>query len=452
MRILLIKPRTFLESSVISSAESLLPPLGILYIAAMLKKNKHTVKFVDLDFDEQKLEHMIHAFKPDWVGITSSSPSFPYAMGAVRRIKAATSVPVVFGGVHVTSVGPKLLEKYPEIDFLVMGEGEYAMRDLVAGKDPSSIPGVCFRSPTGIVAKEMTFVDNLDDIPVPARELTRQYAYRDSPLYRRSEAHATILFSRGCVHKCIFCDYHTRGKPRFRSAHAILAEMSKLYRQGITDFRVLDEFFTMNRPLVKKICEGILKRKLKVSWNCQTRADGLDEEMIILMKKAGCWNIQIGVETGSPRVMEKIHKQLDFKRVEETVRLLRKHGLFIVCFFMMGFPFETRKDIEMSIAFARKLDPDMVTFSMVTPFPATDLWLVSGLDQFDEPTLRKLGIFSDKSYFLKKIDMAKMFHKAIHTFYFRPISILRLLGEATLHGTVRRRIDYMRALMQGAAI
>jgi len=449
MKVLLIKPKTKLESSVISKAESLLPPAGLLYIASSLRKANHTVEFLDMDFD-CNLQGILDSFKPDWIGITSTTPSFPYAMEVVKKLKSMTSVPIVLGGVHASSLGGRLLEKYKHLDFVVRGEGEQAMVDLVDGKPPASIPGVCYRNNDQIIEKDMTYIDDLNTLPFPARDLTFKYKYRDSPLYRRTEKHATILFSRGCVHKCIFCDYQTRGRPRFRSAENILTELKEAYAQGLSDFRILDEFFTMNRPLVKAICEGIVESGMKITWNCQTRADALNEEMIIMMKKAGCWGIQIGVETGSPRVMELIHKKLDLNKVPDVVKLLKKHGMFTTCFFMIGFPFETMEDIEKTISYSRALDCDMVTYSRVTPFPATDLWPLSGLDEFDETTLKKLGIFSNEGYFLKELDLPKIFSRAIRSFYWRPKIFYRLLKEACLHGSFKRRIEYLQVLLQGS--
>lgn len=449
MKVLLIKPKTRLISSVISKAESLLPPLGLLYVASSLRKAGHSVEFIDMDFD-CNLKKVLDEFKPDWLGMTSTTPSFPYAMEVARKLKSMTKVPLVLGGVHASSIGGRLLEKYEALDYVVKGEGEYAMVDLVNGKPPAEIAGVCYRDNGKAVEKDLTYIEDLNALPFPARDLTFKYNYRDSPLYRRNENHATILFSRGCVHRCIFCDYQTRGRPRFRSAENILTELKEAYAQGFSDFRILDEFFTMNRPLVKEICEGILANRMKITWNCQTRADALTEDMIIMMKKAGCWNIQVGVETGSPRVMEKINKKLDLNKVPDVVKLIKKHGLFSVCFFMIGFPFETMEDIEMTIKYSRNLDCDMVTYSRVTPFPATDLWPLSGLDEFDEETLKKLGIFSNEVYFLKELDLPKIFSRAIRSFYWRPKIVYRLLKEACMYGSFKRRREYVQVLLQGS--
>ncbi|MGV8150752.1 MAG: B12-binding domain-containing radical SAM protein [Candidatus Woesearchaeota archaeon] len=452
-KVLLIKPKTYLESSIISSAESVLPPLGILYIGAAIKKAGHKTLFVDLDLESQPIESFIEKFNPDWIGMTSTTPSFPYAMEIARRIKKISSAPIVLGGVHGTSVGAKLLEKYPEIDFIIKGEGEQSIVDLIEGKSFEKIPGLCYKDTSGVIfEKNLAFINDLNSLEFPDRTLIEKYEYRDSPLYRRTDKHSTILFTRGCVYKCIFCDHQTRGNARFRSADNILKELKSEYERGINDFRILDEFFTMNKPLVKKVCQEIIDSKMKITWNCQTRADALDEDMIILMKKAGCWNVQIGVETGSKDVMEKIHKKLDLDRVVETCKLLKKHEIFTVAFFMMGFPFETKEDIQKTVSFAKKIDPHMVTFSMVTPYPATELWPISGLDEFDEATLKSLGIFSNKNYFLKDVDMTSTLSRAIRDFYFRPKAASRLFKEACLHGSLKRRSQYLKSLIQGSTL
>ncbi|MEM4259848.1 MAG: radical SAM protein [Candidatus Woesearchaeota archaeon] len=419
MKVLLIKPKTLLEASIVSEAESIVSPLGLLYMGVVLKKEHHKIKFIDLDLEEKPIEDIVHSFKPDWIGITSTTPSFPYAIDYARRIKKITNTPIVIGGVHATGVDSKLLDKYPEIDYIVRGEGKWAMRGFVAGKNPELIDGVCFRKNNTVINKEITFINDLNTLPIPDRSLAKEYEYRDSPIYRRKNKHSTMLFSRGCMYKCIFCDYQTRGKPRFRNAENIIKEIKQEYAKSITDFRIMDEFFTMNKTLVKKVCNQIIKDGMKISWNCQTRADVLDEDIIILMKKSGCWCVQIGFETGSPAFMERINKRLNLEKVKETCKLLKKHKIFTVVFFIIGSPFETKKDINMTLKFARTLDTELVTFSMVTPFPATDLWAESKLDDFDKPTLKRRGIFSNKGYFLKNINMEKPLSKAIRTYCFR---------------------------------
>jgi radical SAM superfamily enzyme YgiQ (UPF0313 family) len=449
MRVLLIKPTMRIDSQVIPfAAESILPSMGILYLASMLEKNNHQVKVYDQDVEDTPIIDIIDKFNPDYIGITATTPQFPNAIKVANEIKILrNNIIIVIGGTHVTCVGPKILEKYICFDYLLMGEGEFAMTDIVNGKAPETIEGLCYRANGSVVYKTPVYIENLDDLPYPSRHLLDYSKFKDSPIYSRSlKNHGSLLFSRGCLYKCIFCSHKIKGKVRFRTAKNILGEIEILYKQGITDFRILDEFFTMNKIVTREVCEAIISNKWKITWNCQTRADSLDEKTIKLMKKAGCWCIQIGVETGNKDTMKYINKNLDLEKLIEQVKMIRKNKIFVVAFFMIGFPGETKQTIQDTIDYSKKLDPDMATFSIVTPYPATDIWTTSGLDELDETTIKNLGFYYNKNYFVKDVDLSMMYSLAVKSFYLRPKIVYRLIKEGVFHGDLGRRYNYIKVL------
>lgn len=437
MKILLVKPLSLHPGSLVSAGESILPPLGLLYIAAFLR-DAHEVKILDLDVNPG-LEDSIPGFSPDFLGLTSLTHQFPEALKIAGKAKELSpGIQVVLGGPHASACPSHILKKYEVFDYCIVGEGEQAFMNLIEGRENS--PGICSRKNCEAFAKPVAIPD-LDALPFPARDMLKASGYHDSPIYHRRSPHATILFSRGCPYSCIFCastkEYRTRSPENF------VSELEMLYRQGIRDFRILDECFSLNLQKVRELCELILRKGLRISWNCQSRADLLDRETLKLMKRAGCYNLQIGVETGSRKTMERIGKRLNLEEIPGTVKMIRESGLTALTFFILGFPFEELSDIRETIEFASRLDVDFVSFAFATPYPGTPLWESSGIDLDDLNSLSGLVLYSPHSSRLDSPTLLELYKMANRKVYLRPRMILRILKEG-LKGDRQRISRYFR--------
>lgn len=443
MKVLLIKPHTRSPDAPRSMLKgmSILPPLGLLYIASDLERNGHSVRIFDFDVEKRSLLDILNDI--DMVGITSLTPQFPEVVKIATEVKKFDkNIKIVLGGPHATAVAPQIIQNFDVFDYVVRGEGEIIMSKLASGE--RQIQGVCHKNN---INNGMFFVEDLNALSFPARHLVNLKKYKESPFFHRSDPHTTFLSSRGCVFQCIYCDYATRGPCRARSPENVLAELKLLHEEGIRDLRILDECFTAYRKNAQIICELMIKEGLDFSWNCQTRADALDEKTIELMHKAGCYNIQIGVETGSERIMKLINKKLDYNIVRKAIRMAHSYGIRIYGFFMLGFPSETKEDMEKTIEFAKSTDFDMVTFSIVTPYPATKLWEDAGLkSELDLDFLKGLDFYSPKKPFFNVGDMEEIFKEAVRGFYFRPKIALGLLSEVLTKGSIKRRAEYVKFL------
>ncbi|MBI4043505.1 MAG: radical SAM protein [Candidatus Diapherotrites archaeon] len=445
-KVLLVYPSFSFEGSLVEDAESTMPSIPLLYIAGNLV-SEHEVRYLDMNLSKKPIEDELQAFNPDFVALTSYAVNFPEAVRVAKSIKSNNlNTKIILGGHHALQCGRQIVEQYPEFDFVLRGEGEFSFRDLVNGKSPLEIPGLLFKANNQVIDNGSAMVPNLDSIQFPAREIVDPKDYSESPIYYLNEPHTFLLSSRGCIHECTFCDYANKDPLRGRSAENVLAELRVMQRQGYKDFRIIDELFSYSKPRVKQICEGMAKEKMDFSWHCQTRADLLDDEMLDKMAGAGCFSIQMGVETGSQRVMDKIKKRLTLETVQKGVDMVKSHGMKAYGSFMLGFPFETDEERYQTIEFAKSLNLDMAFFSIVTPLPGTELWKESGLDAMNNDDLKKLRIFTPEGSFVEKEKIQKVHRDAVKGFYLRPKTALKILADATLNGATRRRTRYLKFL------
>lgn len=426
-KVLLIKPHTYHPNSFVENIEAIHPPLGLISIASMIK-NDHDVTILDLDTSKKQLEDAVKEIDPDIIGITAFSPQFPEAIEIAEIAKKYNNnIITVLGGIHATAVGPKILDRFPYFDHIIQGDGELAFRDLINGKK----------------IKGIQYIPDLNILPVPAWHMIDFKKYYDSPLYYRRKPHTIFSTSRGCMFDCIFCNSQ---RFRWRSPENIIKEMKMLEDMRFKDLRMMDECISCHIPRLKKLCELMIKEEIDIGWNCQTRADLLSDDIIKLMKKAGCYNIQIGIETGNRRIMDLINKKLDLSTVPYAIKKIRKHKISAYGFFMIGFPFETEKEMLDTISFAKTLDIDMAIFSIVTPFPGTKLWDDSRFDENNLEILKSLGTFSSSSLYFPKETISMMYRKAYREFYSQPRIIKKLINEVLTKGSLERKWEFVKII------
>ena len=391
----------------------ILQPLDIAYVAALLEK-RHEILIIDAanegwknfeHIDETKcrqglrnreIEDRIKKWSPDAVGITVSfSGWWKTAYEVASTVKNLDkNVITILNGLHPSARPVECLE-HPNIDFVVIGEAEYTMLELVEAleqgtmKDFKKIRGIGYiKNEETIITPPRPPIQDIDSLPFPARHLLPMETYFDAvkeipPRGEIRKRWTTMLTSRGCPYNCVFCSIHTvMGKTwRARSPENVVDEIEqvvRIYRVKQLDF--VDENMTFDKKRMEAICDLIVERGLNIEWFTPNgvRADTLDENLLRKMKAAGCKKIRVAPESGVQRVVNQIiKKNLDLKDVKKAVALSKKVGIKVGCFFVIGLIGETKEDIEESINFAQKLKrlgADSFYFSYATPVYGTELY------------------------------------------------------------------------------
>lgn len=379
IRALLIKPPS-------SDLAVLNQSLGLAYLAAVLEKEKIPVKIIDapvLDYQQRQIIKEAKRFKPTLIGLTCLTPEFPSALKLATNLKKHfINCFIVIGGPHPT-VAPKETLKHACFDLAVLGEAEVTIIELIKAlrKDKDNlakIKGVGFKKDKRIIiTPSRPFIKNLDTIPFPARHLLPPLEkYQPSPGSYKNLPVGIIITSRGCPFRCTFCNRNVFGEQaRFRSPENVVNEMEILVKNfRAKEIRIWDDTFNLNPERVIQICQEILKRKLKFSWTCQARVNHVNLKMLRWMKRAGCWQISYGIESGNQEILNKIKKGITLKMVRQAVAKTKKANIEVKGFFMLGLPGDTEETMQETINFAKELDPDIAAFSITIPYPGTEIY------------------------------------------------------------------------------
>src|SRR4030043_585424 len=394
MKILLINPPA--ENEIIGNNPPIIeeergfnPPLGLLYLAAYLRKNNHhQIKIIDSQVEEltyPQLKQKIKRFNPELVGITTMTLTLIDVLKTVSLVKAINKkIKVILGGPHV-HIFPEETINLPGVDYLVLGEGEQAFNDLVKALDQKEkkeelekrlkkIKGLVFKKNKRIInTGPQPFIMNLNQLPFPARDLVPYQKY--SSLIAKRQPITTMITSRGCPFQCKFCDRPNLGKIfRARSAKNVVDEIEECVQMGINEFFVYDDTFTVNQQRVIDICDEIIKRKLKIGWDIRARVDTINKKILKKLKQANCERIHYGVEAGSLKVLKALNKGITLRQVRNAFRWTKEIGIDTLAYFMIGNPQEGKKEIEASLELMKQLKPDFVHLTILTPFPATKIY------------------------------------------------------------------------------
>lgn len=365
-------------------------PYNLCLLAAMIE-DICDVSILDAyktDMSEGEFKTQIQRLDPDVVGITVLMDQYAASGHTAARLTKSTKkdTKVILGGVYAT-INPEKAMEDPNIDFVVIGEGEYVLRDMVnnmIGKNPLPEKGICYRLNGKVVnTGHADFINDLDAIPFPAYHLVDFEKYGnsvdrksvDSP---RELPYIRLVTSRGCPVGCGFCQVESiMGRCfRPRSSEKVLDEIQFMKEKyGINSLMFDDDNFFTNRQRAKEILQGMIDRNLIMPWYAPVAVFRLDEEMVKLMKKSGCEYIDIAIESGTERVSKKVvRKPINFKQAVEMVRLIRKEGIFVAANFILGFPTETWDEIRQTLKFAEEIDVDYAKIFVFVPLPKTRLW------------------------------------------------------------------------------
>lgn len=450
MKILLINPPAFntIESEVpevVREERGFNPPLGILSIAGYLeKKSDIEVEILDTQVEELNLSQIkerIKVAKPDAVGITTMTFTLLDVLNVAKVVKEIDpEIKVILGGPH-PHIFPEETIFFPEIDFLVIGEGEETTKELLENINQIQklklVKGIVFKEgEETIKTEERPLIMNLDELPFPARHLVPYKKY--TSVLSTKDIVTTAFTSRGCPYKCLFCDRPHLGKFfRARSAKNVADELELCQKMGIGEALIYDDTFTIDRQRVINICNEILQREIKIGWDIRARVNTVDEEVLKKLKEAGCLRIHYGIEAGTEKILKVLRKGITLEIAERAIKMTKKVGIQTLAYFMIGSPTETKEDIEQTIAFAKKIDPDFVHITILTPFPATDVYRL-GLERkiFPSDYWREFAKKPDSSFSplyweenLTKDELKAYLKKAYQSFYFRPKYLIKKLSE-----------------------
>ena len=422
-------------------------PLNLAYLAAYLRnKIKCEIKILDCEMQGMgyaEIEKYITKNTPDVIGITTLTPPMKHVIKMVEIAKKINpKIFTVLGGIHPTALPEKTLIE-TKADFVIFGEGEITFYELVKKIKENNlhlekIHGLCFKDKTGKIIKNKgrSYIKNLDELPFPARDLFELSKYYSAPTKKVSdEKTATpILTSRGCAFECVHCISNLLWSRmvRFRSVKNVILEIEECKNKyGIREFNILDDTFTLNKNRLIEFCESVIKKNLDIYWICFSRVNTIDEEMVKIMKRAGCKKISFGLESGSQKILDLMNKNATLEMAEKAINAVRKNGIEAHASFMLGNLGETKKTINDTIKFAKKFDFDNVTFIITAPLPGTRLYEIAKekghicketkWEEFAPLTKTKPILVQEN---LTEKELVHYQKKAFRKFYLRPKYIL----------------------------
>lgn len=382
--------------------QSLFIPLGIGYLAAVLEQNQYEVSVIDCQVlrpTREQLENELIKNQPNMVGVTSSTLTYNPALEIVKTAKRILpKCLTVLGGPHVTVLDEQTLSESPEADIVVRGEGEQTMLELAGLMETSSlknlqeVKGITFRENGKMVrTQDRALIQNLDELPHPA--------YKHFPLekYRMSgKMYLPIITSRGCPFQCTFCLASKMcGRSfRTRSPKKVVEELEWLRDEyGADAFAFYDDTFTFDRKRVYAICEEMKHVGFDLPWDCRTRVDQINPEVLAKMRDADCLLIHFGVESGNQKMLNAMKKGTTVEQNAIGIKMAKDAGILVAISIVVGYPGETEDMLKQTFDFVRKTEPDYVYVCQAIPYPGTELydrlqelgWKVStAWDRFDE--------------------------------------------------------------------
>jgi radical SAM superfamily enzyme YgiQ (UPF0313 family) len=413
------------------------PPMGLGYIGAVLEKQGHFVRIIDIEADKIKISSFVnHLYNYDIIGLTATTPTFKSAEFICKLAKENSKAVTVLGGIHATIV-PEECAKSKFIDYVVRGEGEETIVELVNGldknKDIKKINGISFKINGRIISTpHRDLIKDLDSIPFPARHLFnhQKYNYPDSLL----NPAMPIITSRGCPHGCTYCCTKLifSRRVRFRSAKNVVDEIEFLIKNyNVKEIHFWDDNFTLNKQRVFEIRDELKRRNIKLAFAFPNglRVDQVDEEILKCLKEMGVYSMAFGVESGNQLILNNVKKGTTISQIELAYALAKKIGFETWGFFMLGLPGETEETINETIKFAKKINPDIAKFHILKPFPGTEVF-----EQLKEKGLITNFNYSDygihtmpvhKLPCLSEDDLLKWSKIAYKKFYLRPSKIIQ---------------------------
>lgn len=382
-----MEPMKVLLSTPPGQTTELWPPLGLLYIAASLKaRGREDVQVLDAfchNLSGDELAARVVHEKPDIYGVNCSTHTFLAAIDAVRKIhEASPETTLVMGGYHSTFAAEEILRDYPFVDFVIKGEAERALPDLLdrleEGKRPADVEGITYLEDGQLVSRPLAVIKDLDALPFPDRSLLGdlEYGYFHQNIRLTFGKFTTLVSSRGCPFACTYCSCAAFSQRRWRARTAtnVVDELEDLSDAGFENVVFVDDNFTLKKSRVTEICERIRERRIKMRFYCEGRVDNAPYELLRTMKRAGFEVIYFGVESPTPHVLDYYKKGISAAKAQEAVAAAKRAGMLVVTSFILGAPVESPADIRHTIDFIRSLRPHAVQVNILDCLIGTPIW------------------------------------------------------------------------------
>ncbi|MCJ7614557.1 B12-binding domain-containing radical SAM protein [Candidatus Bathyarchaeota archaeon] len=434
-------------------------PLGLGYLAAVLEKKGYDLNVIDCQAQHLTLsdvEKELGKRKPDIVGLTSTTLTYKSALNIIKVAKdVLPNCLTIIGGSHATFWDEEALNECPQLDIIVRGEGETTLLEIVKkvenGKSFHDVVGTTCRKGDDVIKNpDRPHIEDLESLPYPAFHLWPIEHFK-----KYGKIIFPVMTSRGCTFWCDFCSAVRMfgRKYRMRSPQKVVDELEFLYKKyGEDQYTFYDDAFTVDQSRTEEICNEILKRGLKIKWDCETRVDMVTKDLLQKMKDAGCIAVWFGVEAGSEQVIKAMGKGISLTQTFNAFKWANEVGLMTVASMILGFPGETRETAMESINLLKRIKSDEIGVYIATPYPGTPMydyvkkmgWIkITDFNKYDTAT----PIFETPTMSMNELrELHDMAHRK---FYLRPTYIIRAFSKGGVYGysTTKTALAWLKRTM-----
>ncbi len=444
-KLLLINPPYNLEVYKENKNFSVHPPVGLAYLAAFMREYGYDVEIIDsnaLNISKEELINTIIDHPSRFIGFTSVTATINLVSQICDKIKEKSDKVLILGGQHATFKDEEVLAACKSIDYIVRGEGEMTLLRLLnrlkINKTANELMGITYLQNSKVISNpDRPPIKNINKIPFPAWDLLPRSKYRLNgfqDIGYEGEQLGKLISTRGCPNKCTFCSSaHFWGKPRFRDVDNIYDELVYLTQElKVKHIDFMDDCLTIPVSRFKGLCNRIIENNLDFKWSCYSRVQNINEELVQQMKKAGCFMVLLGIESGNQEIIDSIKKNITLEQVTKAVKLFKKYNIDCLGFFMIGLPQDTQSTVHETVRFAQELNLDFPFFSVTTPFPGTELydWFMSSNLAPSSFEWNQLSTHGDTIYRtdnLSSKEIKQLYDYAIRKCYLNPAFIAKLI-------------------------
>lgn len=422
------------------------PPHSLIFLGAVLRENNFRCEIMDaniLKLDPETVVDKILDLSPKFVGFTAPTMLISTAAKIADLLKKRSpDIVTIVGGPHITALPEKTMTLYPDFDIGVIGEGEITIIELLqAIQDKINlnlVKGIIFRENNSLkITDTRPLIKDLDILPFPAWDMLPGILkdYQQSSVRVNDLPNFSLVTSRGCPFRCIFCFSNIFGQAVRGYSADYLIRMIKYVKEKYKCKSVTfeDDNFVINRKRLVEFCNRLIDEKVKISWDCGANVSAIDEEILPLMKRAGCWQINFGIESGSQRILDFIKKRATLAQIKKALKLTRENGINTKGYFIIGHPTETQESIQETANFIKNIDLDVFQMSFMVPFPGTELYEIANKygefkDNWDEMNIWT-PLFIPTGFTKEKLENESK--KVYREFYLKqPQHILKFLKRA----------------------